>query len=151
MFVLSFETLKAWCQRQKYELSENAELGQIAVHYVLLGQRAPLLILPEPARGMVMFVMKQPYAVPADRQAAVAEAAQILNATSYMGAWALNRDAGELYFRVTVPALDIQYSDAGVLHVARVVVGTSEKAAPALRSVALDGADPTKAIQSVNG
>jgi len=64
-FVLSFENLKAWCGRQHYEIGENAELGQLAIHYTLLGQRAPLLIMPHDSRGMIMFAMKQPYAVPA--------------------------------------------------------------------------------------
>ncbi len=148
-FTLSFETLKAWCQRQNYEFSENVELGQLAVHYQLLGQRAPLMILPQPARGMVMFLMRQPYIVPPERRPAMLEAVNQLNASVFMGAWALNRDSGELLFRATVPALDNAYSDAGVLHVARVVVGTSERAAPALRAVALEGADPIQAIATV--
>jgi hypothetical protein len=66
-----------------------------------------------------------------------------------MGAWALNREFGELYFRVTLPVVDIQYTDAGVLYAAQVVLGTSEKAAPALRAIALDGAEPIKTISAV--
>lgn len=148
-FVLSYDNLVAWCQRQGYQFSENIELGQVAVHYTLLGQPAPLMILPQLSRGMVMLVMRQPYVVPVDRRPAVADATARLNATSFMGAWAINRDAGELFFRATVVALDVGYSDAGLLHVGRVVVGTSEQAAPALRSIALDGADPAKALASI--
>jgi hypothetical protein len=148
-FVLSFDTLKAWAQRQKYEFSENPQLGQLAIHYALLGQPSPLLVLPEPARGMVMFVMKQPFTVPPERRAAVVEAAAMLNSTSFMGAWVLNPNTGDLVFRVTVAALDIGYTDAGVLHVARVVVGTSERAAPALKAVALDGVAPAQALSGL--
>jgi hypothetical protein len=36
-----------------------------------------------------------------------------------------------------------------VLFVARLVFSTSERAAPALRAIALDGADPDKTISSV--
>jgi len=148
-FVLSFETLKAWCQRQSYQFSENVELGQLAIHYQLLGHPAPLVVLPQVQRGMVMLVMKQPFSVPVDRRDAISDAANRLNATLLMGAWALNRDTGELFFRATVPALDVGYTDQGLLHVARIVVGTSERAATAMRAVALEAADPEKAISAI--
>src|SRR5262249_11338292 len=128
---------------------ENTQLGQLAVHYQLLGQPAPLMILPQPQRGMVMFVMKQPYAVPPERRAAVDEACGRLNATLVMGAWMQNRDSGELFFRATAAALDTAYSDPGLLHIARVVVGTSERAAPAMHAVAIEGAEPAKALAAV--
>jgi hypothetical protein len=148
-FTLDFDSLKAWCGRQQYDFRENPELGQLAILYALLGEPAPLLILPQPARGMVMFVMRQPFAVPAERRAALLEAVTLLNSTSFMGAWIVNRQTGELYFRVTVPALDTEYSDEGLVHVARVVVGTSEKAAAGLRAVALEGAAPETAVPPV--
>lgn len=148
-FELTFDNLKAWCQRQGYQFSDNAEAGQLAVHYQLLGEPAPLMILPQPQRGMVMLVMKQPYVVPPERRAAVVEGAGLLNSTLLMGAWFLNRDTGELFFRATCTALDTAYSDQAFLHVARVVVGTSERAAPAFRAVALEGAEPAKAIAAV--
>src|SRR5258706_7386283 len=111
LFVLSFDTLKAWCERQQYQFSENAQLGQLAIHYQLFGQPAPLLVLPQKDRGMVMLVMKQPFAVPAERRPDVARATVLLNATTFMGAWVVNSQTGELFFRVSVPALDTQYSD----------------------------------------
>jgi len=43
----------------------------------------------------------------------------------------------------------IGYTDQGVLQISRIVVGTSELAAPALRSIALDGAEPVKAISAI--
>ena len=148
-FVLSYENLKAWCDRQSYEYRANDEVGQIAINYALLGQPSPLMVLPHLSRGMVMFAMRQPYSVPADRRPAILEATSMLNSTSLMGAWTANRETGEIFFRVTVVALDVGYTDQGLLHAARVVVGTSEKAAPPLRAVALDGAEPTKAISSL--
>jgi hypothetical protein len=148
-FVLSFDTLKAWCVRQQYEFSENAAQGQLAIHYKLLGQASPLLILPQPERGMVMFAMRQPMTVPPERRAAVVDAAMLLNATSYMGAWVLNTDTGELVLRASIVTLDVGYTDEGLLHVARIVVGTSERAAPVFRAIALEGADPTAAIAAI--
>jgi len=80
LFVLSFETLKAWCERQGYQFSENPQLKQLAIHYQLLGQPAPLMVLPQLDRGMVMWVMKQPFTVPEDRRIEVARATALLNA-----------------------------------------------------------------------
>jgi len=145
-FALSYEALTQWCQRQGYQFTENAELKQLAVHYQLLAQPAPLMILPQPERDMVMFVMRQPYTVPPERRTALIDAVALLNASSFMGAWVQNRRTGELYFRATLPVGDIQYTDAGVLMVARVVVGTSERAAPALRTIALGGGDPAESL-----
>ena len=151
LFQLSFETLKAWATRQKYEFSENAQQGQLAIHYQLLGQPAPLLVLPQLDRGLLMFVMRQPYQVPEDRRVEMARACALINAQVFMGAWVINSNTGELFFRVSIPALDTQYSDQGVLHVARIAVGTSEKLAPALKAVALDGADPVKSLNAIGG
>lgn len=148
-FVLSFENVKAWCARQGYEFRANDEAGQLAINYQLLGQQAPLLFLPQPSRGMVMLVMRQPFAVSPERRAAVLDACARLNVTSFMGAWVLNQETGELFFRITIPALDIAYTDQALVHCARIVVGTSEKAAPAFKSIALDGADPAKAISAI--
>jgi hypothetical protein len=150
-FQLSFENLKAWCQRQKYEFSENTQLGQLAIHYQLLGQPAPLLVLPQFDRGIVMFVMRQPYQVPEDRRVDIARSASLINAQVFMGAFVVNSNTGELFFRVSVPALDTQYSDQALLHVARIAVGTSEKLAPALKAVALEGADPVKSFNAIGG
>ena len=47
-----------------------------------------------------------------------------LNGSSYMGAWVLHFDKGEVYFRVTLPALDNEYTDQGLFFAARVVVST---------------------------
>jgi len=139
-FELDGASLEAWCDRQGY--TYQAADGQLIVEYAVLGLPAPLVVLPQLDRGMVMLLMRQPYAVPAARFVAVTQAATTLNARSFMGAWVLNDEKAELYFRVTLVALDTRYSDDSLLHAARVVVGTSELAAPALRAIALDGAEP---------
>jgi hypothetical protein len=143
-FELDGASLEAWCNRQGY--TYKAVDGQLIVEYAVLGLPAPLIVLPQIDRGMVMLVMRQPYAVPAARFVAVTQAANTLNASSFMGAWVLNDEKAELYFRVTVVALDTQYTDESLLHAARVVVGTSEVAAPVLRAIALDGAEPGATI-----
>ncbi|HET9620580.1 MAG TPA: YbjN domain-containing protein [Kofleriaceae bacterium] len=148
-FTLSFENLKAWCQRNRYGFSEDAKRGHLAVHQELLGQAVPIMMLPQLDRNMLVMVMRQPFDVPRERQAAILDACALLNATSFMGAWALNREFGELYFRVTLPVVDIQYTDAGVLYAAQIVLGTSERAAPAMRAIALEGADPFATLSKV--
>lgn len=148
-FALTYDQLKAWCARQGYRVRANDQAGQIAIEYALLGQNAPLLLLPLVERGMVMLVMRLPFMVPASRVDAMVDACNRLNVTSFMGAWALNRTTGELFFRATVPSLDNAYSDAGFLHAARVVVGTAERAAPALKTIALDGAAPDVALAAL--
>lgn len=143
-FELDGASVEAWCRRQGYMY--RAADGQVIVEYTVLGLPAPLVFLPQLDRGMVMLVMRQPYAVPAARFVAVTQAATILNASSFMGAWVLNDEKAELYFRVSIVALDTRYTDESLLHVARVVVGSSEVAAPVLRAIALDGAEPGAAI-----
>lgn len=148
-FDLTYSNMKAWCERQKYAFRTNDALEQIAVDYALLGQPAPLMILPQLGRGMVVLVMRQPFVVPPERRSAVIEACNQLNVTSFMGAWSLNSETGEVFFRATLVAVGNAYSDEGFLHAARVVVGTSEKAAPAMKSIALDGAEPNATIRAL--
>ena len=145
-FTLDYETLRAWCVRQQYEHRANAEAGQLAISYKILEADAPLMVLPQPSRGMVLFAMEMPFRATPERHAALFEAIALLNANAYMGAWVLNSETGELFFRVTVPSLDTQYTDGGLVHVARVVVGTCERVAAGLRAVALDGAAPQTAV-----
>ncbi len=145
-FSLTFEHLVAWCDRQQYTYRSNVELRQLAIDYTILGQPAPLLLLPQPDRGMLMLLVRLPVVVPAGRRMALIDATSQLNGTSYMGTWVVNRDTGEVLFRVTLPALDNAYSDAGLLHAARVVVGTVERLAATLKAIAVDGADPTAAL-----
>lgn len=149
-YELSFETLKAWCVREKFEFSENVAAGQLAIHYKLLGEMTALMILPQPERGMVMFAIPQPFRVPKARYAAIVEATAQLNAISFMGAWVLNPQSGELMFRASVVTLDVGYTDAGLLHVSRIVVTTAERAAPALKAIAMEGADPAQAIAALS-
>src|SRR5262245_26481247 len=123
-FTLSYENLRAFCERRKLAFKVNDELRQLAVRFRLLDREAPILVVPLLERGMVRFGMKLPLEAPEPVHARVAEALGWLNSTSYMGCWALNRGRGEVHFRVTVPALDIEYSDEGLELVLRVVAST---------------------------
>jgi hypothetical protein len=148
-FTLSFENLKAWCLRNQYSFSEDAKRGHLALPHQLLGQPTPIMLLPQRNGNSLAIVMRQPYEVPQARYAAIIEAITLLHANAVMGTWVLNREFGELYFRVTLPVSDIQYTDAGVLYTAQVVLRTSEEAGQALRAIALDGAEPIKTMSAV--
>jgi hypothetical protein len=134
-FVLSFDNLKSFCDRQRFTFKINEELGQLAVLYRILGQDAPIIIIPRPERGMLTLAVVLPFAVPLARYPFVVEALARLNAAAYMGTWVLNFDKGEIYFRVTLPALDNLYTDEGLFLAARVVVSTSEGMAQRLSEV----------------
>ncbi len=59
-----------------------------------------------------------------------------------MGTWVLNTDKSEVYFRVTLPALDNEWTDDSLLFAARVVVSTAEQFAADLLRIASDSPTP---------
>lgn len=139
-FVLNYESLKAWAERLGLAFRFSDEAGQIAVLCRVLNSDVPLVFIPRPERGMVTMAVTLPFVVPAERHTEVARALTLLNARSYMGAWILNGDKGEIYFRVTVPALDVSYSDQALRFVAGVVASSAETLAPGLYAVARENA-----------
>lgn len=134
-FNLTFDNLKSFCERQKFQYLSNTELGQLAVLYKILGKDAPLMIIPRTERGMVTLAITEPFTVPVERYPLIGEALARLNASSYMGAWVLNFDKGEIYFRITLPALDNEYTDQGLFFAARVVVSSAEAMGQRLQDV----------------
>lgn len=134
-FVLTFDNLKSFCERQKFQFLVNSELEQLAVLYKILGKDAPLILIPRLERNMVTLALALPFRVPVERHSQLSEALARLNASSYMGAWVLNFDKGEIYFRVTLPALDNEYTDQGLFFAARIVVSSAEAMAQRLADV----------------
>ncbi|HND10560.1 MAG TPA: YbjN domain-containing protein [Pseudomonadota bacterium] len=126
-YLLNYQNLKAFCERQNFRFLHNDERGQLAVVYPLLERESLLQILPFLDRNMVTLAMAMPFVVPPSRFAAVSELLTRLNARTYMGTWVLNGDKGEVYFRVTLPALDNLWTDDSVLFAARIVVSTAEE------------------------
>lgn len=145
-FPLTFDNLKSFCERQKFQYLSNAELGQLAVLYKILGKDAPLMIIPRTERGMVTLAITQPFTVPLERYPLIGEALARLNASSYMGAWVLNFDKGEIYFRITLPSLDNEYTDQGLFFAARVVVSSAEAMAQRLMDVMTGALPPAEII-----
>jgi hypothetical protein len=141
-FVLNYANVKSWADRLGLPFRFSDEASQIAVTCHLLDVDVPLVFIPRPERGMLTMALTMPFVVPADRYSAVAEALTLLNARSYMGSWILNMDKGEIYFRITVPALDVTYTDQALRFVASVVASSSETMARSLHEVAVEGAPP---------
>lgn len=139
-FVLNYANIKSWAERLGLGFRYSDEAGQIAVMCRLLDVDVPLVFIPRLERGMLTMAVTLPFLVPADRFVIVGEALALLNARSYMGAWILNMDKGEIYFRITVPALDVSYSDQALRFVAGVVASSAEAMAGALRAIACQGA-----------
>ncbi|HMU40801.1 MAG TPA: YbjN domain-containing protein [Pseudomonadota bacterium] len=135
-YLLNYQNAKAFCERQNFRFLDNAERGQLAVVYPVLEHETLLQILPFLDRSMVTFAMALPFVVPPSRFSAVSEALTRLNARIYMGTWVLNSDKGEVYFRVTLPALDNEWTDDALLFAARVVVSTTEEFARDLFALA---------------
>ncbi|HMU38862.1 MAG TPA: YbjN domain-containing protein [Pseudomonadota bacterium] len=141
-FSLSYRTVKAWAERLKLPFRANDDAGQIAVRCRLLENDVPLLFVPRPERDMLTVAITLPFVVKTDRFDAITTALSTLNVRSYMGAWILNPERGEVYFRVTLPTLETEFTDDALRFVARVVLSSAEAMAQPLYSIALDEANP---------
>lgn len=141
-FVLTYANVKAWAERLQLPFRYNDEVSQVAVLCRVLETEVPLMFIPRLERGMLTMALTMPFAIPRERYPQVAQALTLLNARSYMGAWILNAEKGEVYFRISVPALDVAYTDPSLRFVATVVVSSADTMAKPLRAVACDGARP---------
>jgi len=141
-FSLSYNTVKAWAERLRLPFRANDEAGQIAVRCRLLDSDVPLLFIPRPERDMLTVAITLPFVAPTERFAPLSTALATLNVRSYMGAWILNPERGEVYFRVTLPTLETGFSDDALRFVARVVLSSAEAMAQPLFAISHEGASP---------
>jgi hypothetical protein len=147
-FVLTYQNLKSWAERLRLPNRWNDEVEQLAIRCRLLDTDVPLVFIPRPDRGMVTLAVTLPFAIPGARYPQIGESLTILNARSYMGAWILNADKGEVYFRITLPANDVEYGDEALRFVASIVVSSADAMAKALFAVAQQGAPPDVIAQT---
>lgn len=139
-FVLNYANIKSWAERLGLAFRYSDEVGQIAVLCHVLDVDVPMVFIPRSERGMLTLAITLPFTVPPERFAEVGAALTVLNARSYMGAWILNADKGEIYFRITVPALDVTYTDQALRFVAGIVASSAETLAARLHAIAKEGA-----------
>lgn len=149
-FVLNYANIRSWADRLGLAYRYSDEAGQIALPCRLLDVDVPMVFIPRAERGMLTLAITLPFQVPSERFTEVGAALTILNARSYMGAWILNSDKGEIYFRVTVPALDVTYSDQALRFIAGVVVSSAETLAASLHAVAKQGAAAASVSQQTS-
>jgi hypothetical protein len=145
LFALTFEAVRAWCERKNILVRFNEQLQQLAIprpddpnHH--------LRVLFRRERGMVTLAMPFRFPVPEGRAAAVDEALSYLNSASFMGCYAQNHAGKEIYFRVTVPSQGVGYTDASVEWLMRLVIGSHDHAEARLRAVAEAGAEPRSVL-----
>ncbi len=139
-FSLSYNTVKAWAERLRLPFRANDEAAQIAVRCRLLDSDVPLLFIPRPERDMLTVAITLPFVAPTERYPALTTALATLNVRSYMGAWILNPERGEVYFRVTLPTVETTFSDEALRFVARVVLSSAEAMAQPLFAISHEGA-----------
>jgi hypothetical protein len=151
-FVLSYDNLKVWAARLEARLGVpyrfNDEAQELALRALVMETYVAVVLIPRPERGMLTLAVRLPFSVPSERYPAIGESLTILNARSYMGTWVLNFDKGEIYFRITLPARDLEYSDETLHSIACLVEGAAESMAKPLYAVAHQDASPQLVAQA---
>ena len=156
LFALTLDGVKSWCERKKLRYMTNEPLGQIAIPRPVDPPQS-IRVIPRPERGMLTFAVALPFAIPKDRHLAVDQALSLANSATFMGAWVLNHQRNEAYFRITVPTRGVAYDDAAVEYLLQIVIATVDRVTPGLRAVALEGAPPERVLanedpnQSIDG
>ena len=132
-YALNLETLAQWCVRQKLNYLVQEQAAMVVIPRG--PSEAPVRAIYRGDRSMLSWIIGLPLIVPEDRRAELARAVTLLNSGSFMGAWVLNQQNGELYFRITVPTHQTTWTDDAVMYVVRVLMGTADAAAPVLAAV----------------
>lgn len=143
-FAMDLEGVKAWCGRQNLKFLENAAAGQLLIPR---GEKdAPIRFIARPERQMSTLAVVLPFQAPADRRAEVAQACNALNSSSFMGAWVMNNQSGEIYFRLTLPTGGATFTDEGLMFLVRVLIGTADAVVQPMFRVAVEGQPFTAAL-----
>ncbi len=134
-FVLDVAAVEAWCARAGLACGRSEDGGQLVIPRP--GEGAiPLRVLAYPERGLLSFAMALGGEVSPERRAAVLDGIARANAVVFMGAWVLNSDLGQLYYRLTVPTHGVAYTDVSLKTLVEVTIGTTMASAAALADVA---------------
>ncbi|MEZ4315933.1 MAG: YbjN domain-containing protein [Myxococcota bacterium] len=147
-YTLDYDTLCGFCERQGLTFFTNEELQQLAIPSPERPGWA-VRIVPRPDRGMVTLAYPLPGRIPGDRLDDLVVAANLLNARTFLGAWVVNHEAAEMYFRQTVLTQGVAYTDASVRELVQLVVGTAEMMIERLDAV-LKGEAPEVVLEEPN-
>lgn len=124
-FPLDLEAFVGFCERNAIAYVVNDALQQVSVPRPESDGWA-LRFIPRPERGMATIAYPLPGQIPPDRLAELARAANLLNARTYLGAWVVNDEAAELYFRQSVGTEGVLFDDHGVRQLLQTVIGSVE-------------------------
>jgi hypothetical protein len=141
-YLLTLDSLRAWCERGNVRAFVNVDLGQLAIPRPEDANHL-LRVVFRPERSMATFALPYRFAVPADRSADFDLAVALANSASFMGAYVHNHQLSEAYFRVTVPTGGVGYTDDAITWLLRLVIGSHDALERQLRAVALEGAPGT--------
>jgi hypothetical protein len=144
-YLLTLDSLRAWCERGNVRAFVNVELGQLAIPRPE-DQNHLLRVIFRPERNMATFALPYRFAVPKDRAAEFDLAVALANSASFMGAYVHNHQLSEAYFRVTVPTGGVGYTDDAITWLLRLVIGSHDALEKPLRAVALEGAPGTAVL-----
>ncbi len=128
--------LRAWCDARGIPTEIDASGRQLAIP--VQGAR-PVVVLSRDERGMVTFLSAFPFTVSDGDRDEYCRALALLNSASYMGAFVLNSQTGETYFRLTVLSRGTTMTDDAVGGLLEVVVSSVAGTTAALRGVATEG------------
>lgn len=142
-FPLDLEAFVGFCERNAISYVVNDALQQVSVPRPDAEGWA-VRFVPRPERSMATIAYPLPGRIPADRLPELARAANLLNARTYLGAWVVNADAAELYFRQSVGTEGVLFDDHGVRQLLQTVIGSVEVCLQRWEQV-LEGA-PAEAI-----
>jgi hypothetical protein len=122
-FTLDLDSFVDYCERNAIGYVVNEALGQVALPRPDAEGWA-LRFVPRPERGLATVAFPFPGRIPRERVAEMARGANLLNARTYLGAWVVNLEARELYFRQSVGTVGVQFDDRGLRELLQVVVGS---------------------------
>ena len=124
-YPLDYDALKDFCERQGLAIFVNEELKQLAIPLPDRDGFA-LRLVPRTDRGMLTVAFPLPGTIPEDRLEELARAANLLNSRTFLGAWVVNAESQEMYFRQTVHTEGVLYTDHAVRELLQTVIGTAD-------------------------
>ena len=145
----SLELVRSWLtQRNLYHLYDADSQSVLITRENV--ETAHVRVVDRPERGMMTWAIVLPFTVPDDRHLPVAEALNLLNSASFMGSWVMNTQRSEVYFRATVGTIGVQWDEAAIEYLLRVVVTTADQLGEMVRRVAKEGAAATTVLPARN-
>ncbi len=142
---IGLDAVKQWCTARGFAYRSNGE------HQILIVQdpekEVPIHVVGFEDRDLLTFAMFLPMTIPEEQMDSVRLAISALNSDTFLGAWALKPETGEVFFRVTLPTLGFSMGEGSLDFMVGILVGTVSSAADGLHQVA-QGAEWQSVLES---